>query len=91
MKEQCQNVTNVGHAIFYFSFTDTHKQAFDDLLASLVTQVCRKEPGVSMLRQAYEKTERRVPGPDVLQKVLLASIKSYNVVYVHIDAIDECP
>lgn len=91
MKEQCQNATNIGHAIFYFSFTDTHKQTFENLIRSLVTQLCRKEPGVSMLRQAYEKTERRLPGPDELRKILLASIKSYDMVYVHIDAIDECP
>jgi len=91
MKKQHQSAANIGHAIFYFSFTDTHKQAYNDLLISLVAQLCRKEPGLSMLRQAYEKTERKLPGPDELKKILLASIVSYDVVYIHLDALDECP
>ena len=44
-----------------------------------------------MLRQAYEQTARRLPGLDEMQKILLASVGSYDVVYVQLDALDECP
>ena len=44
-----------------------------------------------MLRQAYEKAERKLPGLDELQKILLASVRSYAKAYIHLDAIDECP
>ena len=91
IKRHCQNVTNAGHAIFYFSFSDNHKQTYQNLLTSLVVQLGWKEPGRSMLRRAYMKPERRLPGIDELQQILLLSIASYNEVFLHLDALDECP
>jgi len=91
MRKHCQSATNIGHAIFYFSFSDKHKQSYQDLVTSLVVQLGRKDPGLSMLRQAYEKAERRLPGLDELQDILLTSIASYDELCVHLDALDECP
>ncbi|OQN95615.1 hypothetical protein B0A48_18692 [Cryoendolithus antarcticus] len=91
IRTHCQNASNVGYAIFYFSFSDNHKQTYQNILVSLVVQLGRREPGLSMLRQAYEKAERRLPGPDELQKILLSSLASYDQVYLHLDALDECP
>ncbi|TKA55101.1 hypothetical protein B0A55_13339 [Friedmanniomyces simplex] len=91
IQTHCQNATNTGHAIFYFSFSDNHKQTYRNLLVSLVVQLGKKEPGRSMLRQAYEKAEQRRPGLDELQKTLSASVASYDEVFIHLDAIDECP
>ncbi|KAK0950685.1 hypothetical protein LTR91_025479, partial [Friedmanniomyces endolithicus] len=88
MRMHCQNTNNTGHAIFYFSFSDNRKQ---NLILSLVVQLAKREPGLSMLRQAYEKAERRQPGLDELQKILLASIASYDKVFLNLDALDECP
>ena len=85
------NATNTGQAIFYFSFSDKNKQTFQNLVYSLVIQLCAKGPGLSMLRQAYEKPERRLPGTDEVQKILLSSIMSYDQVFLHLDALDECP
>ncbi|KAK3618640.1 hypothetical protein LTR22_026304 [Elasticomyces elasticus] len=87
----CKNATEIGHAIFYFSFSDNNKQTYRNLIVSLVVQLATKEPGLSMLRQAYEKAERRQPGLDELQKILSASIASYDEVFLHLDALDECP
>ncbi|KAM0719563.1 hypothetical protein Q7P37_003693 [Cladosporium fusiforme] len=87
----CQNSRNIGQAIFYFSFSDSHKQSYKDLLISLVVQLCWKEPGLSMLRQAYENPERRQPSLDELQRTLYSSATSYNELYLHLDALDECP
>jgi hypothetical protein len=44
-----------------------------------------------MLRQAYGNAKRSVPGPDELEKILLASIRSCSKVYLCIDVLDECP
>lgn len=91
MRILCQNTINTGHAIFYFSFSDNRKQTYHNLVVSLVAQLGKKEPGLLMLRQAYEKAERRQPGLDELQKILLASVASYDKVFLHLDALDECP
>ncbi|OQN98003.1 hypothetical protein B0A48_16308 [Cryoendolithus antarcticus] len=91
IKTHCRSDIFTGQAIFYFSFSDTQKQTHRDLLVSLVVQLGQGEPGLSMLRQAYQRTERRLPGSDELQKILWSSIAAYNSVYVHLDALDECP
>lgn len=64
IRTHCQKAINTGHAIFYFSFSDNYKQTYQNLIVSLVVQLGRKEPGLSMIRQAYEKPERRQPGID---------------------------
>jgi hypothetical protein len=86
-----QLASNVGHAIFYFSFSDSHKQTFRNLVSSLVTQLCNKEPGLSMLRKAYEEPERSQPGLGELQRILYSSLASYDSLFLHLDALDECP
>ncbi|KAK6435961.1 hypothetical protein LTR95_007848 [Oleoguttula sp. CCFEE 5521] len=91
MKMHCRSDTLIGQAIFYFPFSDTQKQTYKELLISLVVQLGRREPGLSMLRQAYRRAERRLPGSDELQTILWSSIAAYNKVYVHLDALDECP
>lgn len=82
---------NVGHAIFYFSFSDSHKQTLRNLMVSLVAQLCDKEPGLSLLRQAYENPQPCVPGLKDLERILNASVASYDTVFLHLDALDECP
>ncbi|KAM0707280.1 hypothetical protein Q7P35_005518 [Cladosporium inversicolor] len=78
-------------AFFYFSFSDERKQSDSDLLRSLVAQLGWREPGLSMLRQAYGDAKRSVPGPDELEKIFLASTRSCSKVYLLVDALDECP
>jgi hypothetical protein len=85
----CKKAGNAGQAFFYFSFADSHKQSYEDLLRSIVVQLGFKEPGLSMLRQACEKLE--LPRVDDLNKILLCCIASYDEVFLHIDALDECP
>ncbi|RMZ80134.1 hypothetical protein DV736_g6675, partial [Chaetothyriales sp. CBS 134916] len=91
MRSHCKNATNTGQAIFYFSFSDNCKQTYENLLCSLVVQLGWKEPGLSMLRQAYEKPEQRPLGLDELQKILLSCLMSYDNIFLHLDALDECP
>jgi hypothetical protein len=82
---------DTAFAFFYFSFSDERKQSDSDLLRSLVVQLGWREPGLSMLRQAYGDAKRSVPGPDELEKILLASIRSCSTVHLLMDALDECP
>jgi hypothetical protein len=90
IRDHCQQSVNTVCAFFYFSFSDEHKQSDADLLRSLVTQLGSREPALSMLRQAYAKSSRTVPGLEELEKILLASIKSYDTVFLFLDALDEC-
>jgi hypothetical protein len=87
----CEQDADTAFAFFYFSFSDERKKSDGDLLRSLVAQLGWREPGLSMLRQAYGDAKRSVPGPDELERILLASIRSCSKVYLLIDALDECP
>jgi Cdc6-like AAA superfamily ATPase len=87
---QCRNRTNVGQAIFYFSFSDQTKQTYESLVRSIVVQLGCKEPGISLLRQAYERPEHKIPGADELQRILAIIVRSYDQIFLHLDGLDEC-
>jgi len=91
IRVRCDNKTNVGYAVFYFSFSDNRKQSFEDLLLSLVVQLGWKEPGLSMLQRAYETPNRSLPALDNLEKILFTCLKSYDELFLFTDALDECP
>ncbi|WPG99074.1 Hypothetical protein R9X50_00187900 [Acrodontium crateriforme] len=91
VKAHCENAINAGYVIFYFSFSDDQKQRYDHLLVSAVVQLGSRQPGFLMLQQAYEKSNRRRPGREELEKILLACIASYDELFVVLDALDECP
>lgn len=91
MKTYCEGKSNVGHAVFYFSFSDERKQSYDDLLRSLVAQLGRNEPALSMLQQLYDKFDGKSLGYGELEKVLHAAIAAYDQVFCHLDALDESP
>jgi hypothetical protein len=91
IRDTCQKDADASYAFFYFSFSDKRKQSDGDLLRSLVAQLGWREPGLSMLRQAYKNARQGVPGPNELEKILLASIRSCSKVYLLVDALDECP
>jgi hypothetical protein len=91
VRNACKRDPDTSHAFFYFFFSDERKQSESDSLRSLVAQLGWREPGLSMLRQAYGDAERIVPGPDELEKILLASVRSCSKVYLLINALDECP
>ena len=87
----CDNATNAGLAMFYFSFSDDRKQSHDNFLRSLVTQLGWEEPGLSMLQQTFGRLHQSSPGAEDLEDILLSSVKSYDEVYLLLDALDECP
>lgn len=91
IRTTCEQDADTCLAFFYFSFSDERKQSDSDLLRSLVAQLGWREPGLSMLRQAYGNAKGSAPGPDELVKILLASMRSCSKVYLLVDALDECP
>jgi hypothetical protein len=91
IRNTCKQDADTSCAFFYFSFSDERKQSDGHLLRSLVAQLGWRQPGLSMLRHAYENARQIMLGPDELEKILLASIRSCGKVYILIDALDECP
>jgi hypothetical protein len=91
VRNTCEQDADTSFAFFYFSFSDKRKQSDGDLLRSLVAQLGWREPGLSMLRQAYGNARQSVPGPDELENILSACIRSCSRVYLLVDALDECP
>ena len=87
----CESAINTAQAVFYFSFSDSRKQPFESLLCSLVAQLGWKGPGRLTLQREYDKPNRSLPGPEVLEEILLSSIGQYNNVFLTLDALDECP
>jgi hypothetical protein len=77
--------------IYYFTFSDKRKQSYEDLLLSLVAQLGWKEPGLSILRRAYARGDSRTLGREELEEILHASLSSFDLVFCHLDALDECP
>lgn len=91
IREHCSKAANSGYGFFYFSFSDNQKQSYTSLLRSLIVQLGWKEPGLSMLVQAYEKLDRTLPGIDDMEKMLRSSVESFDEVFILLDALDECP
>ncbi|SMR63968.1 unnamed protein product [Zymoseptoria tritici ST99CH_3D1] len=91
MQRHCGKLPNVGHAIFYFSFSDDHKQSYENMISSVTAQLAWKDPGLSMLQQAYEKLNATRPSIKELENIVVKSIQAYDTVYLQLDALDECP
>lgn len=91
VRAHCETEPELGFAVFYFSFSDSQKKSFQDLLRSLIAQLGWKEPGLSTLQHAYDKFNRSVQSTEELEKVLLSCVDSYDDVFLLLDALDECP
>lgn len=91
IREHCEHAPNSGFGIFFFSFLDDHKQSYDSLLRSLVFQLGQKEPGLSLLRRAYEQSKQKASGSQELENVLISSLEPFDEFFILLDALDECP
>lgn len=76
-------------AYFYFSFSEVNKQSFDNLLASLVTQLCNSRPPFKHLEKVYDKQMK--PSRTLLIETLSIACKQYGEVVIVLDALDELP
>lgn len=93
LKDKHRDDPLVAIAYFYFSFADQKKQERDEMLASLLKQICVRRPflpeSVKLLQECREKNER--PTTKDLEEVFIAALRGFSNVYVVIDALDECP
>lgn len=80
-------------AYFYFSFSDTAKQNTENMLRSLIVQLCGGRPDTpkSLLDLHTYEEKNLKPGIEKLREVLRASMHDFEHVYLIIDALDECP
>ncbi|KAK4067399.1 uncharacterized protein Triagg1_7579 [Trichoderma aggressivum f. europaeum] len=82
-------------AYFYFSFSDIKKQQVNEMLASLIKQICSNRFDVSQLDAIKRLNDYKMKGqrPDTqtLETALLSSTSGCSAVYIIIDGLDECP
>ena len=86
---------NPGHALayFYFSFSDTEKQNTDNMLCSIIQQLCaaRLDTPKALLDLRFYKDKSQRPHIDSLKHTTKDVLQGFNHVYIVLDAIDECP
>ena len=88
------NIKQNEHIVyFYFDFKDIDKQSYSHLLRSLLFQLCARDP--STLSQLQISFRNHFDGAfrlsdSTLQKLLRASFRRLDLIYVVIDAVDEC-
>ncbi|KAK4611479.1 Vegetative incompatibility protein HET-E-1 [Fulvia fulva] len=83
----CRGRPYFGYAVFYFSFSDESKQDYLAFLTSLLEQLGQREPGLGVLRMLSVHAIRT---QDWLEDTLRRCIASYQQVFLHVDALDEC-
>jgi hypothetical protein len=90
IRSHCLALDRTAQVIYYFSFSDRSRQTYEDLIRSMVVQLGRSEPGLSLLNQAYDRPQRNILGLDELHRILSISVTSYDAVFFHVDGLDEC-
>jgi NACHT domain len=87
---------NATMAYFYFDFRDANKQAFRDLIPSLLTQLsASSDPRYDILSHLYSAHDegKKQPSDDILAKCLkqMLTLPDQRPTYLIIDALDESP
>ncbi|KUJ09733.1 uncharacterized protein LY89DRAFT_761415 [Mollisia scopiformis] len=84
---------SVAIAFFYFSFSNARAQKVDEMLCSLIKQICTQRPIIPEPVQSLNKYLARGQRPDrrTLEDALTATIRGFTAVYIVLDALDECP
>ncbi|PNP46217.1 hypothetical protein TGAMA5MH_02252 [Trichoderma gamsii] len=80
-------------AYFFFSFSDSKKQNVNQMLASLVKQLCSRRPDTHQLFKSLSEYREKGQRPDTktLGAILTTVARGFSTVYITIDALDECP
>ncbi|KAE8454432.1 hypothetical protein EG329_000054 [Mollisiaceae sp. DMI_Dod_QoI] len=88
-----QSTPDIAIAFFYFSFSDSQTQNVDEMLCSLIKQICARRPNTpdSVQSLAGYKVKGQRPDRRTLEDALVATIQGFTGVYVVVDALDECP
>jgi hypothetical protein len=78
---------------FYFSFSDREKQSTENMIRSLIVQLCgrRSDTPKPLLDLRRFRDVNHQPDPKNLETTLRACVQDFQNVYLIIDALDECP
>lgn len=80
-----------GIAFVYFNFQDPETQKYDKVLAALVKQLCRRRKAFpNQLREKFELADVPTPQELIAQLIALSDSKTFDQVFLIIDALDEC-
>jgi hypothetical protein len=84
---------HISVAYFYFSFSDTEKQNTENMLRSLIVQLCGGRPDTPkpLSDLHHYRNKHLQPGLEKLEETLQACTQDFKSVYLVIDALDECP
>jgi NACHT domain len=93
LNTQFQNNPTVGIAYLYCNFRRRDEQKAEDLLASLLKQLCQKRSvlpdSVETLYDRYKDNQGR-PSFNEISRALQSIASIYSRVFIVIDALDEC-
>lgn len=80
-------------AYFFFSFSDSEKQNTENMLRSLIVQLCGRRPDTPkpLLDLHRFRDINHQPDLESLEAALGACAQDFNNVYLVVDALDECP
>lgn len=90
------NDKTVAMAFIYCNFRSQHQQSARDLLASLLSQLARRDASLPVISEALELLHDKYmekntrPSVDVLSQLLHSIVSAYSRVFVFVDALDEC-
>jgi hypothetical protein len=90
---QFQNDPDVGIAYVYCNFRRKSEQRAQDLLVSLLKQLCQKRVSLpNIVKSLYDehKKKRTQLSSDEISKTLQSVASIYSRVFIIVDALDEC-
>ncbi|RMJ21138.1 ankyrin repeat protein, partial [Aspergillus sp. HF37] len=84
---------DTGLAYFYFDFNDGYKQTLEGLLLSITLQLASQQQNrpeeFELFCDRFRSGQQR-PGVKDILNVLLAIVRHFQIVYLIMDALDEC-
>ncbi|PYH66772.1 uncharacterized protein BO88DRAFT_392289 [Aspergillus vadensis CBS 113365] len=92
LEEKCEHDRSVGLAYIYCNFRRHHEQSVDNILASLIKQLCQRMsslPGdIKTLYAQHKKLQTR-PELDELFESLSVLLGHFSRIFIVVDALDE--
>ncbi|PWI75965.1 hypothetical protein PCL_06623 [Purpureocillium lilacinum] len=81
----------IGLGFYFFSFADTNKQTVSGMLRSFILQLSSQQEDSSCLKKLYDTYSTGIPPLHALHDCFHSLVRSFDDVYLFLDALDECP
>ncbi|RAH53419.1 ankyrin [Aspergillus piperis CBS 112811] len=92
LEEKCEHDQSVGLAYIYCNFRRHHEQSVDDILASLIKQLCQRMSSLPEdIKTLYAQHKKRQTRPklDELSESLSVLLGHFSRIFIVVDALDE--